>query len=1087
MSLTKPPWLTHSNLGVSLFLGRIEDTRDALIVVEACRQGLLPRINRRLLAAEREGIIKSEPYDDSDGPATRTRQATTPNPSLIEAGSVFVFDEDESGICRWTDGRIWSPSRICGNFLVYRELYRKLPDQKCWTAKDKAGMKDGNGLKDKMLQERVKKENLVVLGCMKGTFVLKKDGLVKKTICVRGIELLPPEELRGRSIVASRLRTGKGATLNRPPGFKLAGTQHLVAYERPGAAMKSLHRPREYVQLRDLPISKTFVLEQKYRNPLQITPLPRGQLPIDPWDEYINSERIIESRSPSDPQTRSKRAKPSLDDGAGSASSSDFISDEYAHQYPTDHLPAPTATSHTVTTVSHPYATRSHSHQLVSCNSSQVTSRLTRSSARSLRRSTRLTSSTDRGDAEFSSQRKSCSADATSSERGVFIKDEEFASASSTDTPVYDSHDWTTISPADSQLEVHGVKLKDGQRELLPFSADGNGNGHMEAASSAILPSIWDRTGYHEKRTLTDDEGQETTSTAAWKVEQAGALEHTPPRESRQHDRGISLSPPVPLTLTEHSGDLPIIRSRTPEDWLPSGARSSKVHSEERMRMPTKSVSPESEKFTSGTVRSVIPIRDEVSLGANEPSTVTKVALHEYSPSTLSSSLHSERSCGLSLSSSLSLSPAGNSSSTNSPSTMRSPRINIPRRSGSKTPLSPMYEHDEVEDSAVTSAAMILTSALSENQLSHKTTSRQASEGTLEHRVNWNQIQVPFGSNSNAGTCSDGTATASMQMHSSSPTSSGLTYDSSTSFTGAADPASEPRAQQRRYMSPSNYLFPGVTSTASSDHPEILDASAHPYSTDSLDSASSTQPPAGDTYSCDPGEIYQQEEFSRCCGENLGYVFDQEPLGGIEANLYSPDTRHHQSFVDSTRPDLEVTTSSQIPHLTPGTLSAMHSGAMDDCARSGDDLDVSADESLGKAEYLLHPQHSRLSQLSQLSSDPSSEARQDRRSDRFSDENQPWALRRHEDAAQDMFPGLIDLRPRSSAHESSASGNPCIGDALEQHEFLEDRLERDRLARTMKAVEAVEAVDDDDLSSGSELTDGTRSDDTGLLYSPTPA
>ncbi|KAI8604577.1 gluconate transport inducer 1/Pac2, partial [Dissophora ornata] len=82
--------------------GRIDDTLDALIILEACRQGVLPKINRRLLAAER-GELKD-------------------SPSLISPGSVFVFDEEESGICRWTDGRIWSPSRICGNFLVYREL-----------------------------------------------------------------------------------------------------------------------------------------------------------------------------------------------------------------------------------------------------------------------------------------------------------------------------------------------------------------------------------------------------------------------------------------------------------------------------------------------------------------------------------------------------------------------------------------------------------------------------------------------------------------------------------------------------------------------------------------------------------------------------------------------------------------------------------------------------------------------------------------------------------------------------------------------------------------------------------------------------
>ncbi|KAK3831949.1 MAG: gluconate transport inducer 1/Pac2, partial [Linnemannia gamsii] len=71
--------------------GKIDETVDALIILEACRQGVMPRITR------------------------------PPNPSLIIPGSVFVFDEQESGICRWTDGKIWSPSRISGNFLVYRE------------------------------------------------------------------------------------------------------------------------------------------------------------------------------------------------------------------------------------------------------------------------------------------------------------------------------------------------------------------------------------------------------------------------------------------------------------------------------------------------------------------------------------------------------------------------------------------------------------------------------------------------------------------------------------------------------------------------------------------------------------------------------------------------------------------------------------------------------------------------------------------------------------------------------------------------------------------------------------------------------
>lgn len=77
---SEPPWS-----------GWIETTGDALLILEAARRGLIPRVTRRLVDSERK---------------------------MITSGSVFVFDEDESGIKRWTDGFVWSPSRILGNFLV---------------------------------------------------------------------------------------------------------------------------------------------------------------------------------------------------------------------------------------------------------------------------------------------------------------------------------------------------------------------------------------------------------------------------------------------------------------------------------------------------------------------------------------------------------------------------------------------------------------------------------------------------------------------------------------------------------------------------------------------------------------------------------------------------------------------------------------------------------------------------------------------------------------------------------------------------------------------------------------------------------
>lgn len=73
------------------FRGYIETTYDSLLVFEAARRGMIPRVTRRLIERER---------------------------GMVQSGAVFVFDEQESGIRRWTDGLVWSPSRILGNFLV---------------------------------------------------------------------------------------------------------------------------------------------------------------------------------------------------------------------------------------------------------------------------------------------------------------------------------------------------------------------------------------------------------------------------------------------------------------------------------------------------------------------------------------------------------------------------------------------------------------------------------------------------------------------------------------------------------------------------------------------------------------------------------------------------------------------------------------------------------------------------------------------------------------------------------------------------------------------------------------------------------
>ena len=84
------------------YVGHVRTPADAIILFEACRLGLLPRVQRRLSEKERQ---------------------------LIKSGSVFVWDEREAGMRRWTDGKSWSASRVNGSFLTYREMEGKRGNQ----------------------------------------------------------------------------------------------------------------------------------------------------------------------------------------------------------------------------------------------------------------------------------------------------------------------------------------------------------------------------------------------------------------------------------------------------------------------------------------------------------------------------------------------------------------------------------------------------------------------------------------------------------------------------------------------------------------------------------------------------------------------------------------------------------------------------------------------------------------------------------------------------------------------------------------------------------------------------------------------
>ncbi|KAJ3855779.1 Gti1/Pac2 family-domain-containing protein [Lentinula lateritia] len=140
------------------FHGYVETTVNALRLIHAARQGVIPRITRRLNDTERRSMIKS--------------------------GAVFIFSVEESGIKRWTDGLLWSPSRIVGNFLVYREINERASSRgshkKTYTGEESRNTsihRNSPGL-----PSGYKGSTSPPNGSDQGTF--KPNGLIKKTITV---------------------------------------------------------------------------------------------------------------------------------------------------------------------------------------------------------------------------------------------------------------------------------------------------------------------------------------------------------------------------------------------------------------------------------------------------------------------------------------------------------------------------------------------------------------------------------------------------------------------------------------------------------------------------------------------------------------------------------------------------------------------------------------------------------------------------------------------------------------------------------------------------------------------------------------
>ncbi|KAF7983611.1 hypothetical protein HWV62_20526 [Athelia sp. TMB] len=250
---TEPPWS-----------GWIETTGDALLILEAARRGLIPRVTRRLVDSERK---------------------------MITSGSVFVFDEDESGIKRWTDGFFWSPSRILGNFLLYRETDKRgaghrgaRSDMHHPTATDEYNA-DGTRVDGQTLS-RPKGESSemgidrhrerTLMGSLTNSYKFKPEGLMKKVCYVALVAFWHSMNL---FVQTFSLTIGGVA-------------QHLISYYKiEDVENGRLRCPSSLPELACLDISPEYLDKEHFRNP------PKVEFGPDGLPRY-RGEADIEENSP---------------------------------------------------------------------------------------------------------------------------------------------------------------------------------------------------------------------------------------------------------------------------------------------------------------------------------------------------------------------------------------------------------------------------------------------------------------------------------------------------------------------------------------------------------------------------------------------------------------------------------------------------------------------------------------------------------------------------------------------------------------------------------------------------------------------
>ena len=174
------------------------------------------------------------------------------------------------GIKRWTDGLVWSPSRILGNFLIYRELDKRASGSGKRGSISASNNNITNGNSNDARQrsfsadhgtsstvaaaggvmsiDRNRERQLV--GSLSDSYKFRKDGLIKKTM----------------SIVVNGV------------------SQHLISYYHPQDVLNNrLRIPSSVPELASLEISPELLVRQNFRIPPMIEPTfdhPGDALPM---------------------------------------------------------------------------------------------------------------------------------------------------------------------------------------------------------------------------------------------------------------------------------------------------------------------------------------------------------------------------------------------------------------------------------------------------------------------------------------------------------------------------------------------------------------------------------------------------------------------------------------------------------------------------------------------------------------------------------------------------------------------------------------------------------------------------------------